>query len=309
VWTIERDYIYAGGRLLAAETRDGVRHFHLDHLGTPRLITDGAGAQAAFHAYYPFGEEATEPQDAERLKFTGHERDLNDPNGAGDDLDYMHARFYNPLLGRFLSVDSVLGRLARPQSWNRYAYVLNRPTVAVDPDGRETRGSSDGSEALYHFADSITVTTSTGRISVIAKRDVVTQGTQAFFALGRGWSLSRGGGAETPLLVHSPRLADLVQRPKTSIAQWTWADEERARLAREREIREQNKEWIASLDWKEEDDAHAGDSHHSPHIPDYREDRSHEMGRRLGEIGRDRQQQRGPMPGHRVVPWVRPPLR
>jgi RHS repeat-associated protein len=74
------------------------------------------------------------------MKFTGHERDFNSPGGTGDDLDYMHARFYNPLLGRFLSTDLVLGRLGQPQSWNRYAYVRNNPLLLVDPDGRSEIG-------------------------------------------------------------------------------------------------------------------------------------------------------------------------
>jgi hypothetical protein len=38
----------------------------------------------AYHVYYPFGEEATAfNQDTERLKFTGHERDLASLVGAG----------------------------------------------------------------------------------------------------------------------------------------------------------------------------------------------------------------------------------
>jgi len=87
-WSVRTDYFYRDGLLLAAETQTGQRHFHLDHLGTPRLVTRGSGYSAAYHVYYPFGEEATAfNQDSERMKFTGHERDLASPAGAGDDLD------------------------------------------------------------------------------------------------------------------------------------------------------------------------------------------------------------------------------
>jgi RHS repeat-associated protein len=138
-WHVERDYVYRDGALLAAETPEGTRHFHLDHLGSPRLVTDGAGNKKGFHAYLPFGEEASvATQDAERMKFTGHERDLAATTGANptaDDLDYMHARFYSPLTGRFLSVDAHPGIPNRPQSWNRYAYAYSDPLVIVDPDG------------------------------------------------------------------------------------------------------------------------------------------------------------------------------
>ncbi len=137
-WQVANDYIYRDGQLLASETSTGVRHFHLDHLGTPRLITDSSGVKTAFHAYYPFGQEATVVnQDAERMKFTGHERDLGDPSSGADDLDYMHARFCSPMTGRFLSVDPALGSAdpMLPQSWNRYTYALNRPMSAVDSTG------------------------------------------------------------------------------------------------------------------------------------------------------------------------------
>jgi RHS repeat-associated protein len=139
IWSVERDYMYRGNQLLAAETPQGRRHFHPDHLGTPRLITNATGQQVAFHTYYPFGEEATPwNQDTERLKFTGHERDFLSPAGAGDDLDAMRARYCSPITGRFLGVDpaSASASAKRPQSWNRYSYSLNNPTNVVDPDGQ-----------------------------------------------------------------------------------------------------------------------------------------------------------------------------
>jgi RHS repeat-associated protein len=140
IWSTASDYVYRDGQLLAAETATGPRHFHLDHLGTPRLITDRAGRQAAYHVYFPFGEEATAfNQDAERMKFTGHERDLASAAGAGDDLDSMHARHCSPVVGRFLSVDPI--QSAKPgivQSWNRYAYAWNNPLRHLDLDGLET---------------------------------------------------------------------------------------------------------------------------------------------------------------------------
>jgi RHS repeat-associated protein len=54
---------------------------------------------------------------------------------SADDLDYMHARFFNPLPGRFTSVDPTGGRPSRPQSWNPYSYVTNKPLHFTDPDG------------------------------------------------------------------------------------------------------------------------------------------------------------------------------
>ncbi|MGC8917367.1 MAG: RHS repeat-associated core domain-containing protein, partial [Thermoanaerobaculum sp.] len=80
---------------------------------------------------WPFGEEMTSPASQERMRFAGHERD------ASTGYDYMHARYYASVAGRFLSVDP--GRdydPKSPQSFNLYAYVRNNPVSATDPDGR-----------------------------------------------------------------------------------------------------------------------------------------------------------------------------
>ncbi|NJL26603.1 MAG: hypothetical protein HC897_01360 [Thermoanaerobaculia bacterium] len=139
-WQWVRDYVYRNGGMLAAAEPDGnggenVYHFHPDHLGTPRQITNASGVQVALHSYYPFGQEATDPaQTAFTKKFTGHERDSNGTGTAGD-LDYMHARYCSPTLGRFLSFAPIGGNPRAPQSWNRYAYALNSPINYTDPEG------------------------------------------------------------------------------------------------------------------------------------------------------------------------------
>ncbi len=149
-WRWAQDYVYRDGQLLAAEQLSGeTHHFHLDHLGTPRLITRGDGSEVARHTYFPFGDEVTDPsQDDERMKFTGHERDRHEVVPAGgegepasedpdDDLDYMHARHYSPFLGRFLSVDPIdSGFSGNPQSWNKYTYGLDNPLKYVDRNGQ-----------------------------------------------------------------------------------------------------------------------------------------------------------------------------
>jgi RHS repeat-associated protein len=153
-----RDYVWRDGLLLASvfPTTPGspgttTYHYHMDHLGTPRLVTADGGVIVGKHTYYPFGAEMDlTPKEAsfELMKFTGHERDIV----AGDNhsVDYMHARLHNPNLGRFLSVDPALGDPRRPQSWNRYAYVRNNPIKNVDPDGRDVWVASDMQAAVTY---------------------------------------------------------------------------------------------------------------------------------------------------------------
>jgi RHS repeat-associated protein len=65
-------------------------------------------------------------------KFTGQERDSE--SGA----DYFDARHYTSIMGRFLQPDPAglsAADPSNPQSWNRYAYVLNNPLSNIDPAG------------------------------------------------------------------------------------------------------------------------------------------------------------------------------
>ncbi len=140
IWSLYRQFVYRDGGLLGARTGTGWTSMHVDHQGTTKFIGNSAGSQVGYHAYYGFGEELTGfAQNDERMKYTGHERDLASPLGPGDDLDYMHARHYNPLTGRFLSTDRAEGFANEPQSWNRYGYVINNPLNHVDPDGNAFR--------------------------------------------------------------------------------------------------------------------------------------------------------------------------
>jgi len=161
-WTWEEDHFYGEDGLLGGEAVTfclegdecwgGRRHYHLDHLGSVRLMTDDtrlpAHARAlSAHDYLPFGQTVTQTYQEQidwgdphidGMRFAGHWRDFLGAINVDNTeyIDYMHARHYDPYLGRFLSVDPVLGDPARPQSWNRYAYVQNNPMRYTDPTGK-----------------------------------------------------------------------------------------------------------------------------------------------------------------------------
>jgi RHS repeat-associated protein len=139
IWSLTRDYVHRGGTLVASYSGTSAtpnRHYHVDHLGSTRLVTDANGFRVSATTYLPFGREAEGSEaSAERMKFTGHERDATG-NSPGLDLDYMHVRYYDPTAGRFLSVDPGADwDPAKPQSWNLYAYVRNDPVNRTDPTG------------------------------------------------------------------------------------------------------------------------------------------------------------------------------
>ncbi len=116
--------------LAKAETT--VTYYVNDALGSPVAAMDEAGALKWRKHYKPFGEEF-DAADAvgEKIGYTGHVHD--DSTG----LTYMQARYYDPIVGRFMGIDPIGFDESNPLSFNRYAYANNNPYRFVDPDGRE----------------------------------------------------------------------------------------------------------------------------------------------------------------------------
>ena len=140
-WSWSKDYVHRDGAVVSTVTASGTRHLHLDHLGSVRGASDTQVPPqpilSTVRDYYPFGLDALAGTDAERMRFAGHERDTRGTLSQTDDLDYMHARYYSPVVGRFLSIDPGRDWNARePQSWNLFSYARNNPLKYVDPDGR-----------------------------------------------------------------------------------------------------------------------------------------------------------------------------
>jgi RHS repeat-associated protein len=96
-----------------------------DALGSTIALVDSSGNIAASYSYDPFGNTtASGTPNANEFQYTGRE---NEGNG----LYYYRARYYSPLLGRFVSQDP-LGFLAGA---NFYAYLDNSPVNGTDPLG------------------------------------------------------------------------------------------------------------------------------------------------------------------------------
>jgi RHS repeat-associated protein len=128
--------------------------YHLDAIGSVRMVTNMAGTVVKRHDYFAFGEDIMAPTGDPR-RFTGKERD------AETELHYFGARYYRSLWGRFTSVDPVMDvdeAIVDPQRWNRYSYVTNRPTQFVDPEGR-------AQERRDHHQDRLVTAWLEGKIS------------------------------------------------------------------------------------------------------------------------------------------------
>ena len=102
-------------------------HYASDELGSITHITDEAGNVCNHYEYDAFGDfTVREETVANRFGFTGEQYDPV----AG--LYYLRARFYNPVIGRFIQEDTYYG-----DGLNLYAYCGNNPVRYVDPSGHK----------------------------------------------------------------------------------------------------------------------------------------------------------------------------
>ncbi len=108
-----------------------VTYYHLDALGSPVAATDEQGNLKWREDYRPYGSRLrNEPAAASNTRYyTGH------PHDEDTGLTYAGARYYDPVVGRFMAVDPVEFQETVIHSFNRYAYGNNNPYLYIDPDG------------------------------------------------------------------------------------------------------------------------------------------------------------------------------
>ena len=134
-----RNWLIAGAEqvitypTLNAKLVSGVKTFlHRDALGSVRAITDAAGVKIESAVYKPFGEQSewlSAAQTTPEAKgWIGERFDAD----AG--LQYLNARYYDPLLGMFLQPDWF--EVMQPGvGTNRFSYSANDPVNGIDPGG------------------------------------------------------------------------------------------------------------------------------------------------------------------------------
>jgi len=88
--------------------RGGDEFFWADALGSVLRLTDATGAVTTSYRYDPFGRvNLASGSSTNPAQYTGREND-----GAG--LHYYRARYYHPILQRFISEDPVFPSRAVP---------------------------------------------------------------------------------------------------------------------------------------------------------------------------------------------------
>ena len=130
-----------------AATVEQITYYHNDALGSPVAATDSEGRLLWQEDYSPYGSRlllASRETDCsggscfpvespwdEKQWYTGKLEETR------TGLQYFGARWFEPEIGRFLSVDPAPFDQDNPSTYNHYAYANNNPYRYLDPDGRE----------------------------------------------------------------------------------------------------------------------------------------------------------------------------
>jgi RHS repeat-associated protein len=164
-------YVSAQGLGVVAKRTGGATFWlHADRLGSVQAVTDAAGQLVQRRTYRPYGE--TIADSTSHVESRGWIEQRND---AETGLTYLHARYYDPALGLFLSPDPIAAAL------NTYGYASGDPLNASDRSGlleyrddTETRFHDEGPRAgLGVFVGNPFATpVGVGRMDELLQRDL-----------------------------------------------------------------------------------------------------------------------------------------
>ena len=121
-----RRYLNGIGLSHVQTLEDGLYHaYHQDEQGNTAYITEENRQVQNSYRYDAFGNLLERKEDIEnRILYTGQQYD----QVTGQ--YYLRARYYNPVVGRFLQEDTYRG-----DGLNLYAYCANNPVMYYDPSG------------------------------------------------------------------------------------------------------------------------------------------------------------------------------
>jgi RHS repeat-associated protein len=121
-------YITLSGTPVAKVVGSAVSWLHTDHQGSIQVITDANGHEIQRQKYKPYGDRlSTSTSFVEARGYTGQRQDETG-------LFYLHARYYDPALARFISPDPTTPS-GDNIGLNRYAYAGDDAVNNSDVDG------------------------------------------------------------------------------------------------------------------------------------------------------------------------------
>ena len=125
-----RRHIRGIGLSCVQTIQDNAYHsYHQDEQGSTAYITGQGRKTENIYQYDAFGNLLEQKEAVtNRILYTGQQYDQETGQY------YLRARYYNPVVGRFLQEDTYRG-----DGLNLYAYCANNPVVYYDPSGHGTQ--------------------------------------------------------------------------------------------------------------------------------------------------------------------------
>ena len=129
--TITAEYVYLNGQPLAKIESNNVYYYHIDHLGTPMMMTDSSGNTVWQGEFKPFGEPVSVTGSiTNNLRFPGQYYD------SETGLHQNYFRDYNSEIGRYIEADPIGIKRGRN---HLFTYVNNNTLNKIDPFGFEVK--------------------------------------------------------------------------------------------------------------------------------------------------------------------------
>ena len=172
-------FVYAGNYIIASIEDSEIEYYHQGRMSN-RLTTDSDGNLESEFKSLPFGQKVL--NSGIDYPFTGKEEDESG-------LYYFGARYYDNNLGRFSSVDPMVGQAENLP----YAYVTNNPMNLVDPTGMEswTMDSSNVFGAPGWVSESVPDEVFTSMQWEVGQQD----SSVNFYKFGSGWGMTNSAGS------------------------------------------------------------------------------------------------------------------
>ncbi|MEV6242971.1 RHS repeat-associated core domain-containing protein [Lentzea sp. NPDC051838] len=127
--SVTRYYTHGGHVVAMREGATKITWLANDHQGTAQIAVNRDSMAVERRRQLPFGA----PRGGV-ASFPGERGFVGGTNDASTGLTQLGARQYDPVIGRFISVDPILAT-GDPQQWNGYAYSNNSPVTFSDPSG------------------------------------------------------------------------------------------------------------------------------------------------------------------------------
>jgi RHS repeat-associated protein len=133
LWLLWMALLVVAGLGHAAER---VTYYYTDQQGTVLATADAVGNVLSSADYRPYGAIARGTP-AEGPGYAGHVEDTD------SGLVYMQARYYDPSVGRFISVDPTAAEAGMPTEFGRFTYTANDPVGRADPNGKQDENGEE----------------------------------------------------------------------------------------------------------------------------------------------------------------------